>query len=57
MTVLTESEEGLIEGHISGHTENFLTVCVPKEDLKPNALIKVQLIENSPKGLIGKVIT
>ncbi len=57
MTVLTENEEGLVEGHISGHTENFLTVCVPKADIKPNTLINVQLIENSPKGLIGKVIT
>ncbi len=56
MTVLTESEEGLIQGHISGHTENFLTVCVPKAEIKPNTLINVQLIENSPKGLIGKVI-
>jgi len=57
MAVLTESDEDLIEGHISGHTENFLTVCVPKADIKPNTLIQVQLIENSPKGLIGKVIT
>jgi threonylcarbamoyladenosine tRNA methylthiotransferase MtaB len=57
MAVLTESDEGLIEGHISGHTENFLTVCVPKADIKPNTLINVQLIENSPKGLIGKVIS
>ena len=57
MTVLTEGEESLIEGHISGHTENFLTVCVPKADLKPNTLIRVQLLENTPKGLIGKIIS
>ncbi|MBX3719909.1 MAG: tRNA (N(6)-L-threonylcarbamoyladenosine(37)-C(2))-methylthiotransferase MtaB [Parachlamydiales bacterium] len=57
MAVLTESDEDPDDGHISGHTENFLTVCVPKADIKPNTLIQVQLIENSPKGLIGKVIT
>ncbi len=56
MTVLTESEESM-DGFISGHTENFLTVLVPKADLKPNTLINVKLLENSPKGLIGTVIT
>ncbi len=57
MTVLTEGEEEQIEGYIGGHTENFLMVFVPKADLKPNTLIKVKLLENTPKGLIGKVIT
>lgn len=54
MTILTE--EDLVDGYISGHTENFLAVCIPQAGFKPNTLVKVQLLENTPKGLIGKVI-
>jgi threonylcarbamoyladenosine tRNA methylthiotransferase MtaB len=57
MAILTEKDEGLMDGLISGHTENFLSVCMPKADVHPNTLIEVELIENSPKGLIGKLIT
>jgi threonylcarbamoyladenosine tRNA methylthiotransferase MtaB len=56
MTVLTESEDDVMEGYLSGHTENFLSVCVPKDGLKSNMLIKVKLIENTPQGLIGQVV-
>ncbi len=52
--VLTESQQ---EGeYIAGHTANFLSVLVPKANLKPNELINVHLLENTPSGLIGKVV-
>ena len=57
MMVLTENSDDLIKGHISGHTSNFLTVCLPQGEIKPNTLVKVQLIENSPQGLIGRIIS
>jgi threonylcarbamoyladenosine tRNA methylthiotransferase MtaB len=51
MDILTEGE-----GEISGHTDNFLAVCVPAT-LKPNTFVKVKLISNSPLGLIGEVVS
>ncbi len=52
MSVLLENEE---KGNmISGHTPNFIRVFVPKRNYKPNDLIEVELIENTPMGLIGK---
>lgn len=53
MSILTEGGEGAI----SGHTENFLPVILPGEKMEPNQLIDVELIENTPKGLIGRVIS
>lgn len=44
MLVLTE--DGI------GHTDNFLPVIV--QDIPPNQLIEVQIVENTPEGLIGK---
>ena len=44
----------LIEGDNRGHTPNFLPVEVPGKRLRPNTLIEVDLIENTPEGLRGK---
>jgi threonylcarbamoyladenosine tRNA methylthiotransferase MtaB len=53
MPVLLENEEK--EGMIFGHTPNFLRVSVPKEQFRPNDLIDVELIDNTPLCLIGKL--
>lgn len=52
MTVLTESTEK--EGWIMGHTGNFLPVLIESNDLKPNELVEVELVSNTPEGLIGR---
>ncbi len=52
MPVLLEAKE---EGGFSGHTENFLEVLVQGEGLKSNEIVQVELIENTPKGLVGCV--
>lgn len=49
MTILTENNE-------SGHTDNFLNVVV-KEGIKPNELLEVELYENTPVGLLGRIRT
>lgn len=49
MSVLTESDH-------SGHTANFLNVSLSDTQLSPNQLVEVDLISNTPEGLIGKVI-
>lgn len=55
MTVLTESLDEQRSDGIFGHTQNFLPVWVP-EFFTPNQLVKVQLVENTPDGLIGKIV-
>ncbi|MBI3236765.1 MAG: radical SAM protein [Chlamydiales bacterium] len=57
MDVLIEKGEDLIEGCVSGHTENFLTVCIPQIGIEPNTVVKVELTENHPKALLGKIIS
>ena len=52
MTVLLESDAESFPGHLSGLTANFLPVYVPQG--KPNDLIAVKIIDNTPQGLIGK---
>jgi len=49
MSVLTESTQ-------SGHTDNFLEVSFDQK-LTANELIQVQLVENTPSGLVGNVIS
>jgi len=39
----------------SGHTANFLEVNIPNSQLSSNQLIEVELISNSPAGLIGRL--
>lgn len=53
MEILTENESK--KGWSSGHTANFLKVCVEQE-IAPNQLVTVRLTENTPLGLIGEVV-
>lgn len=39
-----------------GHTSNFLPVIVPNVKIAPHQLALIEIIGNSPKGLIGKVV-
>lgn len=57
MSILTESRDDSRLGWISGHTDNFLQVWIEDSLLQSNQLVDVLLVENSPLGLIGKVIT
>ncbi|MDP1836309.1 MAG: tRNA (N(6)-L-threonylcarbamoyladenosine(37)-C(2))-methylthiotransferase MtaB [Chlamydiales bacterium] len=56
MSVLTEQTDANHPGQICGHTENFLMVWLPSANLIPNEIVEVELVENSPDGLIGKVV-
>jgi threonylcarbamoyladenosine tRNA methylthiotransferase MtaB len=56
MTVLTESPDPLRPNEISGHTDNFLQVWIQGNELQANQLVKVELIANTPEGLIGHLI-
>lgn len=47
----------LSEGNDSGHTDNYLNVLIRGESIGSNELVNVELVENSPSGLIGKVRT
>lgn len=55
--VLTESLDASRPDEIPGHTANFLNVWVQGLDLRPNELIEVDLIENTPHGLIGQPVS
>jgi threonylcarbamoyladenosine tRNA methylthiotransferase MtaB len=50
MKILTESGN---QEFLMGHTDNFLTVKIPKGHFLPNQLIEARLIENAPDALIG----
>jgi threonylcarbamoyladenosine tRNA methylthiotransferase MtaB len=54
--VLTEHRDETQPERIGGHTDNFLMVWIDSTDLNPNQLVQVELIENRPEGLIGRVI-
>jgi threonylcarbamoyladenosine tRNA methylthiotransferase MtaB len=56
VSVLVESDTETMPGYISGHTENFISVFVPVEMAEKNDLIQVELVKNTPKGLIGKKV-
>lgn len=56
MSVLTESVDPHHPGQVTGHTENFLTVLIENSALQPNELVNVELVANTPAGLIGRVI-
>lgn len=53
LSVLTENAEHEGE-YIRGHTANFLEVFLKRDELIPNQLIDVNLLENTPKGLKGR---
>lgn len=56
MVVLTESPDPARPGEIASHTANFLNVWVQGTGLESNQLIEVDLIENTPAGLIGRPV-
>lgn len=56
MFVLTEGGDSSRPGEICGHTDNFLTVWLPDDDIGSNQLVEVELIENSAEGLLGRVV-
>jgi threonylcarbamoyladenosine tRNA methylthiotransferase MtaB len=56
MKVLLERGDHTRPGEICGHTDNFLMVWVPSEGLSSNQIIEVDLIENTPQGLIGRLV-
>lgn len=56
LTVLTESRDEHYPLEIAGHTANFLPVLIQDESLGSNQIVEVELIANTPRGLIGKMI-
>ncbi len=54
MVVLTEQggQENGSHGAL-GHTDNFLLVKIPGSQMAQNELVEVELLENTPEGLIG----
>ncbi len=54
--VLLEGELSSNPLFLSGHTEHFLQVLIPKDGWKSNDLVEVLLIENRPDGLVGRVV-
>lgn len=56
MSVLTETDRDPVTGMISGHTENFLNVLIDGKGIASNQLVEVKLMENTPSGLIGRVV-
>lgn len=55
MPVLTENNSGSHFAEASGHTPNFLNVVI-EGSYASNEILELDLISNSPLGLIGKVI-
>ena len=55
LLVLTESRDEHNPLFITGHTANFLPVLIEDDSLESNQIVLVELIENTPKGLIGKI--
>lgn len=56
MKVLTENGDKAHPGSIGGHTENFLMVWIQDEKLLSNELVEVELFENTPSGLLGRIV-
>lgn len=59
MFVLTESRDKEYPNKISGHTDNFLMVWIEhaNANIPSNQLVEVELIANTPEGLIGRTIS
>ncbi len=53
VTVLTEDRFSGNEEYIMGHTETFIPVLIKSHALSSNRLMRVQIYENTPQGLIG----
>lgn len=56
MWVLTENREENHPTEIHGHTTNFLPVWVQSDSVTSNQIVEVEMISNTPKGLLGKII-
>lgn len=56
LSVLTESPDNDHPDTIIGHSANFLPVLIENCNLTANELVDVEILRNSPKGLIGKMI-
>ena len=56
MVVLTESEDSASPGMITGHTSNFIPVALDNSRCGSNQLIEVEIVENTPNGLIGRML-
>lgn len=56
MTVLTESLDAKGEKSISGHTANFLNVNIATASCRPNELVLVDLVGNTPEGLTARLV-
>lgn len=54
VNVLIESKES--DSKSFGHSENFLPVWVEKQGLRSNEMYTVELVENTPSGLVGRLI-
>ncbi len=54
MPVLLENEEK--DGMLFGHTPNFLRVMTLRQNFQPNDLIDLELVENTPAGLLGRFL-
>ena len=54
--VLTEQVDAAKPDWIGGHSSNFLPVIFPNKGFKANQLIEVELLQNSPEGLIGRQV-
>lgn len=55
MWVLTEGKEE--DGLMMGHTANFLPVLIKDPLLANNQLVEVQLTANTPRGLMGSLLS
>lgn len=56
LSVLTESVDSARPDETYGHTGNFLSVWVQGGQLPSNSLVDVELYENQPSGLLGRLI-
>lgn len=56
MWVLTETSDKSKESSSFGHTANFLPVRIENSHFEANCLVEVELIRNSPEGLIGRCL-
>ena len=54
--VLLENRDSDDSTLIWGHTDNMLAVCLKSDVLKENDLVRVKLVENTPKGFIGQLV-
>lgn len=56
LTALIEGESSFDSAYVSAHTDNFLSLLIPKGTLTRHDLVKVQSLENTPAGLVCALI-